>query len=262
MNSNTKELRQKMLTLDYSEERVDVLKDKYIGETVYIVAAGPSLNNYEHDYLRNFLSDKLTFSIKQSQAILGDVTDVHFQNFCNYSNYNFDGNESTISAWSVFLQNHPEILLQNNIRCDFMMPIFRNTRTDENKMEDTVAEKGDFQSLLFEKSFERPWGPGLMYEMCIPLAIHMGVKKIVTVGWDIGDVSLYEDDSKSVYQNHFYGDPNQNQIQLQAKMSKRETISVTKSTKQLYEWLSSLNIEFEMVSDTNPGYEKIPRVEL
>ena len=53
MNSNTKELRQKMLTLDYSEERVDVLKDKYIGETVYIVAAGPSLNNYKHDYKNN-----------------------------------------------------------------------------------------------------------------------------------------------------------------------------------------------------------------
>ena len=34
-------------------------------------------------------------------------------------------------------------------------------------------------------NFARPWGPGTMYEMAIPLALYMGCSKIVTIGWDL-----------------------------------------------------------------------------
>lgn len=60
-----------------------------------------------------------------------------------------------------------------------------------------------------EYGMNQPWGPGIMYEMAIPLCLYLGVRKIVTVGWDIGDLSSFEkgteDDTQRVFQEHFYG---------------------------------------------------------
>ena len=41
------------------------------------------------------------------------------------------------------------------------------------------------------------WGPGLMYEMAIPLAMFLGCKEIITVGWDIGDISKFGGDNEN-----------------------------------------------------------------
>ena len=66
MIDKTFELRKKMLMLDTSQERLEVLRDAFVGETAYIVAAGPSLKDYTPDFLNEKLKDKLVFSIKQS----------------------------------------------------------------------------------------------------------------------------------------------------------------------------------------------------
>ena len=45
-------------------------------------------------------------------------------------------------------------------------------------------------------------------------------------------------------------------------MGPREIKSVAKATKGIYYWLKEQGVEWEMVSDTNHGYEGIPRIEL
>ena len=75
MKSQTDKLKKQILLLEEVEDRVRCLKDSYKGETAYIVASGPSLNNYSHKYLQEFFSDKLTMSIKQSWNVLKDQTD-------------------------------------------------------------------------------------------------------------------------------------------------------------------------------------------
>ena len=84
MKNKIFEIRKKLLMVDTHEGRLDCLKSTFDGETAYIVGAGPSLNEHEPEKLKNFLSDKLTLSIKQSYDLLGDITDIHIQNFCNY----------------------------------------------------------------------------------------------------------------------------------------------------------------------------------
>ena len=59
MKSKTLELRKKMLMLETSQERLEVLRGAFEGETAYIVAAGPSLKDYTPEYLNDVLSDKL-----------------------------------------------------------------------------------------------------------------------------------------------------------------------------------------------------------
>jgi len=72
----------------------------------------------------------------------------------------------------------------------------------------SLAEKEDWDSMKLdhpEYGFNQPWGPGIMYEMAIPLALYLGCKKIVTVGWDIGDLSSFdkgiEDDTQRVFKS-------------------------------------------------------------
>ena len=257
MKNKIFEIRKKLLMLDTHEGRLDCLKNSFNGETVYIVAAGPSLNEHSPEKLKDFLSDKLTFSIKQSYDLLGDISDIHIQNFCNYKQYDYDLNDRTICPWLVFDQNHPSQILQSGIRCDFMLPIFRNN----GDMGTTIAEQEDYSSMLLENSYQRPWGPGCMYELAIPLAIYMGCKNIVTIGWDIGDLINYEKKKKNIFQNHFY--EGQSKVEfMPVGMSYREIDSVAKSTKGLYYFLKEKGISFKIASTINPAYEGIERIKL
>ena len=45
-------------------------------------------------------------------------------------------------------------------------------------------------------------------------------------------------------------------------MGPREITSVAKSTKGMYYWLKEQGVEWQLVSDRNPGYEGIERIEL
>ena len=273
MKSITSKLYQEVLRYEDAEERLAHLKGKYEGETVYVIAGGPSLKNYSIDYLKEFLSDKLVFSIKQSYEILKEVTDFHILNFTNFKPYDWTGNKSIVT-WAIFEQFHPEMIFANKLVCDLMIPIFRNNPATgggqgPDKMSYSVAERGDFDTLRLddpETGFNQPWAPGIMYEVCIPLAIYLGCKKIVTVGWDIGDINSFKngpsDDTQRVFQDHFYGEQHNEIVYAKTSMGPREITSVAKSTKGMYYWLKDQGVDWEIVSDRNPGYEGIPRVEL
>jgi len=270
MKSQTSEIKNKILQLEEPEDRIRQLKDAYKGETAYIIASGPSLNNYTHEYLQEFLSDKLTMSIKQSWNILKDQTDFHLLNFCNFAPYDWS-NCKSIVTWAIFEQFHPDMIFQNRLACDAMIPIYRNSPMTgggqgPDKMKFSLAERGDWDTMLLDENINQPWGPGIMYEMAIPLALYLGCKKIVTVGWDIGDINSFsngkDDDTQRVFQEHFYGDEH-NKIQYaKTSMGPREISSVAKSTESLYKWLNNRGIEWNMVSDRNPGYEGIKRITL
>jgi len=273
MKLQTPKLRQELLTLEDSEERIKLLKDKYKGETAYIIAGGPSLKKYSEEYLNEFFKDKLCMPIKQSYNMLKGVADFHLLNFCNFAPYDWSDNNSIVT-WAIFEQFHPQMIAENNLASDVYIPIFRNNPNTgggvgPNKMIYSLAEKEDWESMKLdhpEYGFNQPWGPGIMYEMAIPLALYLGCSKIVTVGWDIGDLSTFdkglEDDTQRVFQEHFYGDKHNDIVYAKTSMGPREILSVAKATKGIYYWLKEQGVEWNIDSETNPGYENIPRVKL
>ena len=50
MKLQTNYLKKQIHQFDEAEDRIKCLKDSYKNETAYIIAGGPSLNKYSHEY--------------------------------------------------------------------------------------------------------------------------------------------------------------------------------------------------------------------
>ena len=90
MHKNTPILKKEINSqFDDSYDRVKHLKDKYNGETAYILTSGPSVNDIPEELLNEKLKDKLVISIKQSIDRVPNITDYHLLNFCKLTRYNY-----------------------------------------------------------------------------------------------------------------------------------------------------------------------------
>ena len=268
MKKITSELKADILSkFDDSYDRVKYLKDKYKGETAYILGAGPSLSHYKKDFLVDFLSDKLVLSMKQTYNLVGEVADFHFLNFCNLNKYE-QKNSNTITLWSVWDSNQPYTIM-NNFEHDVILDVYKFNDGSHN-LDNSIAFVKDFEKMDFDYSFSRPWGPGTMYEMCIPLAVYLGCSKIVTLGWDLYSSKL--DDLKKMDNinkglpctNDYFEGHELEYKETLPKVSAKEIFGVIESTKELKEWLNSKNVELEVVDPNgdNPAHESIKRIKL
>ena len=264
MKQRTKEIR-KHITSEYDEvkDRVGYLKNKYEGETVYICATGPSFSYYEPDFLKSFLKDKLVMSIKQTYNVIGEVSDFHFINFCNLNNYS-DLNEDVITSWSVWEQSQIPIILNNFSKCDLLFDTYKLGDGTPN-LDNTVARTNQFDLLPIDKGISRPWGPGVMYELCIPLAMWLGCKEIITIGWDLYGDKVEElkklDENKGLVHNYFE-EHNVEYEQTKTKVNAKEILGTINSTGELKSWLDSHGVDIKVVDPyyDNPTHESIPKV--
>ena len=264
MHKNTKYLRNIMLQYEDISDRLAQLKNSYEGETCYIVSAGPSLKNFENNYLKDKLKDELVISVKQSMNLLKGIADFHVLNFTNFQPYDYVGSEDTIVTWEVFEQYHPNMILSNNFKCELMLPVVGNHESDiVKRINESQAGMESFDDWTLDKTMNRMYGPGIMYEVVIHLALHLGVKKIKTICSDIGDVSKFKQDNlyEDVWQDHAY-DGYDNIQYAKTPMNYHEVNTVVKSVKYLSEWLKSKGVDFEIISDRNPAHESVKRGEL
>ena len=264
MNKETKLLKKKILQFEDIPDRLNAMKDWYKDQTCYIVSAGPSLKEIDINYLNSKLKDKLVISIKQAFNLLKGLSDFHVLNFTNFEPYDYTNSEDTITIWEVFEEYHPQIILENNFNCELMLPCIGNHESDlVKRIDNSQAGTESFDNWTLDKTINRMYGPGIMYEIVIHLAIYFGVNEIITVGWDIGDINkfkhndLYED----VWQDHFY-EGSDNIKYAKTPMNFHEVNTVVKSTKYLNEWLNSKGIAFKIISDINPAWKEIERVNL
>ena len=264
MHSNTNILRNQILQYEDIPDRLKILQDSYKNETCYIISAGPSLKNYSKEYLKEKLDGKLVISIKQAYNVLQEIADFHVLNFTNFQPYNYV-NEDSIVVWEVFEQFHPDMILQNNLKCELMLPVTGNHKRDiVKRINESQAGKLSFDDFTLDKTIQRMYGPGIMYETVIHLALYLGVKKIITLGWDIGDVSKFKGNSlkEDVWQDHFYEDTSDKMAYAPTPMNFHEVNTVVKSTEYLNKCLLSKKVELNIISDKNPAHESIPRIKL
>tara|TARA_Y100000592_G_scaffold45373_1_gene71966 strand:+ start:6212 stop:8224 length:2013 start_codon:yes stop_codon:yes gene_type:complete len=251
-------LRKKISLTNDLQRKVDILKDSYEGDTAYILNCGPSLGNYSEDFLKEFLSDKLTVSVKQAYDVFPGVTDFHFFNCANLpmpsgkpilQHYTYDEHTRPIvvasSNYDLGQRWHP----YQKHDLFFKIPI----RTEINNEFVTLTKK--FDDFLFSNSLTRPCGPGIMLETVLFLTVHLGVKRIIGLGWDLTNDNVNED----TYQ-HFYG--NTKDLFNRGDVLDWEIQAGRESSKDVFYWLQKHGIELQLVSDISTLYEGIERVKL
>ncbi|SEP92709.1 hypothetical protein SAMN04488038_102236 [Solimonas aquatica] len=157
------------------KEKLDGLQGAYEGQTVFILACGPSLSEYSPEKLSELMKDQCVMVIKQALDFVNGVSDFLLLNSWNFRRYDFTGERP------VVIKEHgpkdPPVFLGSDIELEVPTP---------SDLQDQLALSKRFDDYTFEKSPLRPWGPGVLYEIGFYLAYHMRVKKIVTLGWDVG----------------------------------------------------------------------------
>jgi len=252
MKEITKVLKEKINLIDSIEERLEYLKDKYVGETAYIVTCGPSLASHDANKLREVLKDKLVFSIKQAYNVVANETDFHLLNTYNLSDYKW--NSDSIVYWTLsksFAGEQLDRISKMGVPIDLFIPVINPPFLDGAQTTQATCNFDDFY--MMETHTEVKWGRGMMYEMAIPLALLLGCTNLVIVAWD----NETNGQSKSGW-NHFYN----HDVVKTTKPANGEIEELLYSTDKLYDWLQSKGIGASIVSDISLVSNKFPRIEL
>ena len=247
--------------LDFNKNlqgKLDVLHNSYEGETCYILNCGPSLNETPTCDLKEKLKDKLVFSVKQAYEKFSDITDFHFFNCSNLpslkgdgffqEHYQYNKNVIAVASSNYGMGVRWNTYQKNDIF--FKVPI----RTEINN--EFIVKTKEFDKYLLKEHPERPCGPGIMYETVIYMALHLGVKKIVVLGWDLS----YNDPKSLKEYKHFYGETEN--LVNRGDILAWEITETREASEDLFKWLRNKGVELELVSNQSTLYEEIPRVSL
>ena len=254
MKSITTQLKNDIQGLESIQERLEFLKDMYKDETVYIVTCGPSLSKHDVKELKSKLKDKLVFSIKQAYNILKEETDFHLLNTYNLSEYKWTDNP--IVFWSLsksYAEEQLQRIVQMEAPIDLFVPVINPPFIDRTQTTQATCNFDDFH--MMEEITEVKFGIGMMYEMAIPLALILGCKKIVVIGWDLGNP---EQEFAPENWKHFYDDK-RTKITGPAQGEIAEIIA---STDKLYDWFVQKGIDVKLISDTSFISNKFDRIKL
>jgi hypothetical protein len=284
MKPQTDKLKKQLKQLTSVEEKIQLLKNKYKDEECYILTAGPSIKDYDPEYIKEKLKDKLVIAVKQTYNIAPDIVDIHLLNPFNYQPYDYTKSEPVILMTTVEGLKAKTPKLQE----DLMFYINRNRC----KKEDSVAIKLNYEDYLLDKNNYRPFGPGIIHEVGIYLPILFGVKKINVLGWDLGEPK--SDEIKRFYEVNevskmiqkfimnispsFYNKVyvrvlnkinyyrflmgNKSVILNNPGIALGEAKFIAKSTKELYLWLKNKDIELNIISNSSMVDKIVPRVRL
>lgn len=286
MKPQTSKIKADLLARDDLSGKLALLKNAYADDTAYILTCGPSFAQYTPSYLRTLLCDKLVIAVKQTYNVVGTATDFHLLNAWNYQRFDYED-----PAPIILFERHVSHPETPGLREDLLFQC-GNVGADiprDEKLSKRLCVTRNFEDFTFDKNTERPWGPGIMYELGFYLAVHIGVKRIVAVGWDIGDPTscymphfykeaetqkLERNSRKLVFNNQVYAPDETGNYSIVDDVLRPdaiynipgyyedEVVQIAASTDALYDWLQGRGIALEIVSDRSIASPRIPRVSL
>lgn len=274
MRSQTVQLKSRVALSNDLFEKLDILKDTFAGETAYIVTCGPSLSNYDSVQLNSFLSDKLVLSIKQAYQLLPDVTDFHILHHSHIQRYRY-------GSLAPIVVNEDEG--HSFVQADLLLP------KEPSDLYSSISLTRKFAEYRLADNPVRPCGPGILYEIGLYLALHLGVTSVVIVGWDLYSNREQLDGllNGAISQSHFYENDSRRYDELAARdhattdISERlrlfkdgdvvnrvgtipiDDIVLTASGSRLFaEWLASQGMHVFTTTDSPNVSRWIPRIDL
>lgn len=280
MNRRNAEIRAQLRHVDTLAEKLDVLKGSHRGERCYLLSCGPSLGTIPREELRARLKDELVIAVKQAYDVVWGIVDFHLLNSISFKRYKY------VEAKPIVIYERPPkgdaIVWGSKPDLTFTVEGHNPSWFREQRLANRLAVRQNYDEYLFERKLGRPWGPGVILELGIYLAVHMEVAELVVIGWDLGppDVSIYD---------HFYSDsPKWSQGRLGRflrRVTRRrvflplqfarhimgqvynkgtvecdDTLVSVASSYGVYEWLLSKGVRLSLMSDRSYLDARIPRV--
>ena len=197
------------------------IENAYLGETAYVLSCGPSLDRVWNEELRGFLADKLIISVKQAHDKAPEITDFHLYNEVRMKQYDYPGDTIRISC-SQFSQDHPSHI---------------HYPVREYKWEKALFVTNDYEKWDLARSYERPWGVGIMFELGLFLPIHLGCKRVLIMGFDMNTTGKY----------HFY-DSSENEDSSFYKVDEEEFRYAQRSIHHFMKWTQMKGVEAKLYS--------------
>lgn len=264
MLSDTANLKKK---LSKHHNILDII-DYYDGKDCYIITCGPSLNDYNLKLIKARLKDKLVICVKQAYPLFKDICDIHISNFTNYTENNCDY-KKTINIVGYLPHRTSDVKFlktleaKNNVDLKFKVGLH-----PKYKYISVLCKKNPKELYNMLKGFvykkKAIVGAGIIYEICFPLAIAMGVRSITTIGWDIGP------SSSSRQYEHFYDKASRyyklkgsNQRRQVNHLKLRHEAKVIAEASGVYsDFLIENGIELRILSKRNIANSSIKRIKL
>lgn len=196
MKEKTKKIKSHMNIYSNYKHKMNLLKNHFSGETCYILSCGPSLNDLEHNFIKEKLKNELVFTVKQAYNVFNEICDFHFFNCNNFSSFQYTDKTIFCSQADALPESVAKQHIWQNQRYDLNF-VLKDNKNHDNKL----TNKKNFDFWTFDKRMNRPWGPSIMHETVLFMAVFLGVKEIKTIGWDHIDPQ-----GKNSKITHFYND--------------------------------------------------------
>lgn len=157
---------------------IDALRDTFKAKTAFVISAGPSAVNWQEVYEKEKHNNLVIVCIKQTLNLIDIPCDIHFLNSANLIKYKYQPN-----TLSIMTKNSKAAPIFGKYDVEFQL-----MEEFSYKPEYYLATNQCFDCYTLDKTgMTRPIGPGIMHESVFHTLAHMGVNKIITVGWDIAD---------------------------------------------------------------------------
>jgi hypothetical protein len=195
MHPKTKELKRRLKGGKSLRDKLEILHNAYQGEEAFVCTCGPSLKSIDQARLSKCFKGRLVFSVKQAFDFFPEETDFHLVNDVNHKRYAHK--DSTIvvfeKSWSPrqVYGPEPDLLLS-------LDPALKNIDNSE-RYKHWLVNTREFDKYKLSVQPLRPWGPSILIEVGMYLWLHLGLSKVICLGWDVGNASNHQ-----VFLKHFY----------------------------------------------------------
>lgn len=199
MLKSTEFIAEQLRRAAHLHEQLAVLEGFYSGVDCVVLTCGPSLSSHRREDLSGIMSGRLVLAVKQALDVARDEADFHFFNSFNVKRYERYA-QSTVRVYAEEATGMHPVLNPWDVKLKYA--------ASSNRLADSIASTENFQNSEFSKTHERPWGPGIMHEVVLPLVVHLGVASVDVIGWDVSDAFGRN--------THFY-DENHNSINASSR---------------------------------------------
>jgi glycosyltransferase involved in cell wall biosynthesis len=239
-------LKERIISTSSNSRKINDLKNSFKDKECYILTCGPSLNQYSPDFLREKLKDKLVIAVKQAYNYVPEIVDFHLFNSNNCEIYDYSKNRPVVITCAA----EQELSMVHSVWSNKQEYDIFTFIEDDKDFSKSICKSHNFEEFVFDNKMERPWGPGMMSELVIYLALHLGVSEINTIGWDL-------EEPGSTKSNHYY--KNRNVTRPADPMKQEEIILNIKMTEHLNKWLEGKGVKLYIANDKSYVDKSISR---